>query len=196
MSSVLDRQRAGIGALKTEADLARFIQRELDSRRQVVGAGGPTGIGVLPGARVDRPTSQLIPSGPVTLVSWTEKIFDDGGMIVGALPVDRLFVKTPGKYLCVFQNYFDAHGQYASQGIYRYPAGGGGPEVLAESSNFAGTAAEVNDNGTENVSTIYRFAAGDAIAAYVFQNSGANVNINPGPLAGGYLHLAAQWIGL
>jgi hypothetical protein len=146
--------------------------------------------GTIPAARVqhnDNPvTTQSIPSGVFTNVSFDVEVYDTDNMFDPMTPT-RLTFNTPGVYLVT------GAARWADNATGRRAVG-----IVPNANGIAFLAADTRDAtasgaSRQNVSTTARFQAGDFIELKVEQTSGAPLDLTN--LTSPQIHLSATWLG-
>lgn len=174
-----------VGAAQIQADAVGASEIAAD-------AVGTSEIGTLPGMRVVRTTAQTIPNNAIQNVTWQTTTYSSDVTLVSASTTLQL--NTAGVYVVGANVQWDATGGGGGPriaGINWYPTGGGGPLEIGRQSNEQPNAAAA----AQSVCTIKKFAAGDQLRLFVYQASGANLNLNAANVAGDELvNMAVAWV--
>jgi hypothetical protein len=122
------------------------------------------------GARVGRTTSQSIPNGVSTAISFNGSRYDTN-QIWSAVSPTRLTCKTAGKYLI--------------GGCFRFEGNTVGSRfliILLNGASQIGAGESVGSSTISNASCVYSLAVNDYVQMIAFQNSGQSLNILYEPL--------------
>lgn len=122
------------------------------------------------GARVNRSTSQSIPNGVSTAISFNGSRYDTNQIWSAVLPT-RLTCKTAGKYLI--------------GGCFRFEGNTVGNRfliILLNGASQIGAGESVGSSTISNASCVYSLAVNDYVQMIAFQNSGQSLNILYEPL--------------
>ncbi|MEX2103082.1 MAG: hypothetical protein WD805_03895 [Gaiellaceae bacterium] len=148
--------------------------------------------GAIPAARAQHKdtlpvTTQAVPSGTFTKVTFDVETYDTDGMFDPAAPT-RLTVKTPGVYLVTGAVRWDPNATGSrSIGIVRNDIG-----IAFLAADTRDAVATASTATRQNVSTVARLAAGDYVELKAEQTSGGSLNINHN--GSPQVHLSATWL--
>lgn len=116
-------------------------------------------------------TTQSIPNGNSTLISWDADLTDPQQMHSASAAPTAVYVKTPGLYRVTAQVQFAAN----ATGERRLTIAVDGSSVNAYTSSAGGSAGSPT---TVNVSNIVSCSSGSYVGVFAFQNSGGALNID------------------
>jgi hypothetical protein len=136
-------------------------------------------------AGVGSSVSQSIPNNTVTALTYDTAMWDSNGLTNFPTQNTRITIKTAGKYEVTANIEFAAPGATSSMGL----------RLMVNASTYfayndwtwaAGSASR------RNIARLWKFSASDYIEVYVFQSSGAALNIDAG--TGFQCSLSVCWV--
>ena len=143
-----------------------------------------------PAARAYHNASQSIPDNAETTVALNSERFDTTGMHDLVTLNSRITFAVAGLYVVTFTGIFDAavdyNLAYASLRL-------GGTTAIATATSLPRT---FSVNPLVNVTTVYKFGAGEFVTAVVYQDNTANAARNLLAVGNYSPELTAAWIGL
>lgn len=123
------------------------------------------------GCRLTRTSAQVITTGVFTMVQFNAELFDTDGMHSTTTNNTQITFNTPGIYVVGFNGTFEAAATYSRVSTAIKLNG------TTDLARFQNDGSVNNLQQFLNVSTVYRFVAGDYIEFEVRQVSGANKNL-------------------
>jgi hypothetical protein len=142
----------------------------------------------VPTCRVFHNAAQAVPNNTETLLSFNSERFDNDSMHSTSVNTNRITITTAGVYLVSFTGIMANASDY--QEAYAMLRGSGGQSIAFANATRGASAPMFN------VSTIYKFAAGNYVEVMVYQKNSAAASRNLQTFSEASQEFMAAWLSL